>query len=141
MPLLDSDYFDERLLGALDSEHAAEWAERLWGRGSLDTMHETKKMRRVLPSSVLGRSRNIGLWDDHDFTRAKKIPNKVKADEDSWAELLGEPTEPAKLVYEKGAWNFTEDDELAERLKDTRNEIKLTRYHSDTSVARFPKRR
>ncbi len=100
-------------------------------------MHETKKLRKVVPAKVLGETRVAGLWDNLELILAKNRITGEKKSEDTWAGLLGDPKESSKLVYDNGTWRLQGD---MASLRDTREGIKIPGL-SDTRVARFPKRR
>ncbi|MCP4603609.1 MAG: hypothetical protein GY847_24340 [Proteobacteria bacterium] len=97
-------------------------------------MHETKKLRKVVPITVPNQARDVDLWNNHDLLNLKKPPINPKIHEDSWAELLGEAHEQSRLVYDKGSWNFTDE---IESQKETRDGIKRPELPI-TRVTRIP---
>ncbi|MCP4677911.1 MAG: hypothetical protein GY854_20825 [Deltaproteobacteria bacterium] len=98
-------------------------------------MHETKKLRKVVPVEMLGETERISLWDNSELVRIKKRAAGKRNDEDTWAGLLGEPKESSKLIYDNGTWCLQGD---TASLRDTRESIKIAGL-PDTRVARFPK--
>ena len=81
---------------------------------------DTKKLRKVLPISLLDKDREGQNLLDRELSRAKRLPLNEKIIDDTWSRLLGEPKEPSRLFYEKGAWNLSEDKSGA---RDTREGI------------------
>ncbi len=106
------------------------------GKGEgMPIMYETKKLRKTMPIIAPKKAGKVDLWNGHDFSHPRNSSITKRTQNDSWAELLDEPQDRAKLVYEKGTWSYIEEDMP---LKETRNEIKCLDL-PETRVTRFPK--
>ncbi|MDJ0763236.1 MAG: hypothetical protein QNJ97_09635 [Myxococcota bacterium] len=82
-------------------------------------MNETKKLRRALPATLLRGDAAFEFPTKTSKKRAKRLDLTESVAKDSWADLLGEPEEPSKLYYEKGAWNFCDEPDPINELDET----------------------
>ncbi len=99
-------------------------------------MRKTRKLRKVVPAEMFGKSREASLWDNYEISRGQALAADEKEDDDTWAELLDEQEKPTKLIYDNGTWHVQGD---MASLRETRDCMKAVGL-PDTHVGRFPKR-